>query len=88
MQIVLKASKYSDLANEIVSSIECDIFYVMKHGLEIMKNVSEYHMIRKYQNRTVQTNPWHSKEEPQNTNCHKKSGRQFFLSFPPRLLQN
>ena len=31
------------------------------------KNVS---MIRKYHNYTLQTNPWHREEEPQNTNGH------------------
>ena len=28
-------------------------------------------MIRKYQNHTLQTNPWHREEEPQNTNSYK-----------------
>ena len=30
-------------------------------------------MIRKYHNHTVQTNPQHNEEEPQNTNSHKKT---------------
>ena len=33
-------------------------------------------MIRKYHNHTLQTNPWHCKEEPQNTNSHKTPGKQ------------
>ena len=33
-------------------------------------------MIRKYHNHTPQTDPWHREEEPQNTDCHKASGRQ------------
>ena len=37
----------------------------------IKKQVS---MIRKYPNHTLQTNTRHSKEEPQNTDCHKTLG--------------
>ena len=33
-------------------------------------------MIRKYYNHTLQTNPWHRGEEPQNTNNHKSMERQ------------
>ena len=33
-------------------------------------------MIRKYHNHTLQTNPRNHEEEPQNTDCHKTSGRQ------------
>ena len=33
-------------------------------------------MIRKYHNHTLHTNSWHIEEEPQNTACHKTSGRQ------------
>ena len=33
-------------------------------------------MIKKYNNHTLQTNPWHNEEEPQNANSHKTSGRQ------------
>ena len=35
-------------------------------------------MIRKYHNIALQTNPEHHEEEPQNTDCHKTSGRQTF----------
>ena len=33
-------------------------------------------MTRKYHNHTLQTNPGHHEEEPQNTNTHKPSDRQ------------
>ena len=33
-------------------------------------------MIRKYHNNTLQTNPRHREEEPQNNNNHKTPGRQ------------
>ena len=33
-------------------------------------------MIRKYHNHTLQTNPQRREEEPQNTNNHRKTGRQ------------
>ena len=32
-------------------------------------------MIRKYHNHTLQTNPWHLEEEPQNIYSNKTSGR-------------
>ena len=33
-------------------------------------------MIRKFHNRTLQTNPWHREEEPQNNYNHEIQGRQ------------
>ena len=33
-------------------------------------------MVRKYHNHTLQPNPRHRKEEPQNTNSQKTPGRQ------------
>ena len=33
-------------------------------------------MIRKYYNHTLQTNPGHCEEEPQNINSHETPGRQ------------
>ena len=33
-------------------------------------------MTKKYHNHTLQTNPKHCEEEPQNTNSHNTSGRQ------------
>ena len=44
--------------------------------IKYLKKVS---MIRKYHSLTLQTNPWHHEEEPQqNTNSHKTLGRQKF----------
>ena len=41
-------------------------------------------MIRKYHSLTLQTNPWHREEEPQqNTNSHKTLGRQKFKVKQP-----
>ena len=34
-------------------------------------------MISRYRNHTLQTNPLNREEVPQNTDCHKKSGRQW-----------
>ena len=45
--------------------------------LIITKKVSEY-------NHTLQTNPWHCEEEPQNTNSHKQSVKQPSLSSSSR----
>ena len=45
-------------------------------------------MIKKYHNHTLQTNPWHRKEETQNINRNKTSGRQLKQSIQlslPRL---
>ena len=43
-------------------------------------------MVRKYHKHTLQSNPRHREETPQNTNSHKTSGRQLKqssqLSFP------
>ena len=33
-------------------------------------------MTRKYHNHTLQTNPRHSEQEPQNTDSHKTPGKQ------------
>ena len=33
-------------------------------------------MTRKYHNQTLQTNPWHREEEPQNNKSHRTPGRQ------------
>ena len=57
--------------------------YLQLQDAELKKQVS---MIRKCHNHTPQTNPRHREEEPQNTGCHKTSGRQLKqsnqLSFP------
>ena len=43
-------------------------------------------MIRKYHNQTLQINPWHRKEEPQNINSNNTPERQLkqsnYLSLP------
>ena len=44
-------------------------------------------MIKKYHNHTLQTNPMHGEEEPQNTNSHKTSGRQLNQSKQFSLLR-
>ena len=44
-------------------------------------------MIRIYHNHTLQTNPWHHEEEPQNTHSNKTSPKQWKQSnqlYPPR----
>ena len=46
-------------------------------------------MIKKYKNRTLQTNPRHRDEEPQNDDKHKEDTvEQPAHSFPSRWLQN
>ena len=42
-------------------------------------------MIRKYHSHTLQTSLKQREEEPQNTDCRKKSGRQLGLSNPLSL---
>ena len=39
-------------------------------------NFKKMSMTRKYHNHTLQTNPCHQKEEPQNTNSHMSPGRE------------
>ena len=46
------------------------------YSLQYLSEKKQVSMIRKYHNHTLQTNPRHHEEEPQNTDCHKTSGRQ------------
>ena len=46
---------------------------VVLNGVDSKKQLS---MTRKYRNHTMQTNPRHNEEEPQNNNNHKILGRQ------------
>ena len=38
--------------------------------------IGRFRQVLLYHNYTLQTNPGHCEEEPQNTDCHKTSGRQ------------
>ena len=45
-------------------------------GCRIDHPKNQVSMIRKHHNHTLQTNPRHREEKPQNTDCQETSGRQ------------